>query len=92
MTLRLEEAPSATASWADYSARAGLPAPWTQVLSPAEQGVAAHLCRGLSNREIAAILGKSSATVKNQGSTILRKLRAPARLRLLALLQQSCDI
>jgi hypothetical protein len=43
MTLRLEKAPSATASWADYRARAGLPAPWTQVLSPAEQGVAAHL-------------------------------------------------
>jgi DNA-binding CsgD family transcriptional regulator len=62
------------------------------VLSPAEQGVAAHLCRGLNNREIAAILGKSPATVKNQVSTILRKLRAPARLRLLALLQQSCDI
>lgn len=43
MTLRLEEAPSVTASWPDYSARAGLPAPWTQALSPAEQGVAAHL-------------------------------------------------
>jgi DNA-binding NarL/FixJ family response regulator len=58
MTLRREEAPSATASWADYSAHAGLPAPWTQVLSPAEQAVTAQLCQGLSNREIAAILGK----------------------------------
>ena len=43
MTHRLEEAPTATASRPDYSARAGLPAPWTQALSPAEQGVAAHL-------------------------------------------------
>lgn len=88
MTLRLEEAPSATASWTDYSAHVALPAPWAQVLSPAERAVTAHLCRGLSNREIAAVLGKSPATVKNQVSTILGKLRVPTRTRLLALLQQ----
>ena len=72
MTLRFKEAPSATVSWADYSARVGLPAPWTRVLSPAEQAVTGHLYRGLSNREIAAVLGKSHATVKNQVSAILR--------------------
>jgi hypothetical protein len=48
--------------------------------------------RGLNNREIAATLGESPATVKNQGSTILRKLGVPTWMRLLALLQQSCDI
>ena len=48
-------------------------------------------CRGLNNREIAAILGESPATVKNQASTILRKLRVPTRMRLLVRLQQPCD-
>ena len=47
--------------------------------------------RGLNNREIAAILGESPATVKNQASTILRKLRVPTRMRLLVRLQQPCD-
>ena len=84
MTLRLEEAPSATASWADYNAHLALPAPWAQVLSPAERAVTAHLCRGLSNREIAALLGKSPATVKNQVAAILGKLGVPTRTRLIA--------
>ncbi|PAW71338.1 MAG: hypothetical protein B9S26_15160 [Opitutia bacterium Tous-C4FEB] len=47
--------------------------------------------RGLNNREIAATLGESPATVKNQVSTILRKLRVPTRMRLLVRLQQPCD-
>ena len=87
MTLRLEELPSATASWADYSARVALPAPWAQALSPAERAVTAHLCRGLSNREIAALLGKSPATVKNQVSAILGKIGVPTRTRLIARLR-----
>ena len=47
----------------------------------------AHLCRGLSNREIAALLGKSPATVKNQVSTILGKIGVPTRTRLIARLR-----
>jgi len=77
MTLRLEEPPSATASWAEYSARAALPARWAQALSPAEQAVTAHLCRGFSNREIARVLGKSPATVKNQVAAILGNSGSP---------------
>jgi hypothetical protein len=87
MTLRLEELPSATASWTHYSARVALPALWAQVLSPAERAVTAHLCRGLSNREIAAMHCKSPATVKNQVSTILGKNGDPTRTRLIALLR-----
>jgi two-component system, NarL family, nitrate/nitrite response regulator NarL len=87
MTLRLEEPPSATVRWADYNAHLALPAPWAQVLSPAERAVTAHLCRGLSNREIAAVLGKSPATVKNQVSAILGKIGVPTRTRLIALLR-----
>lgn len=54
------------------------------VLSPAEQAVVAGVCQGLTNREIAAHLGKSEFTVKNQVSTILRKFGLPSRARLIA--------
>jgi DNA-binding NarL/FixJ family response regulator len=37
-----------------------------QVPSPAERAVTAHLCRGLSNREIAAKLSISENTVEKQ--------------------------
>lgn len=63
------------------------PPVWSATLSPAAWAVTAHLCRGLSNREIAAILGKSPATVKNQVSTILGKIGVPTRTRLIALLR-----
>ena len=46
--------------------------------------MAAQVTRGLSNREIAAVLGKSPATVKNQVAMILRKLGVPTRTRLIA--------
>lgn len=85
--LRLEETPSPIASWAEYSARAALPAPWARVLSPAEQAFTAHLCRGLSSRQIAAVLGESPVTVKNQVSTILRKLGVHPQTRLIARLR-----
>jgi DNA-binding CsgD family transcriptional regulator len=56
-------------------------------LSPAERVVAAHVCQGLSNREVAALLGKSERTVKNQVSSILAKCGVPTRARLIALLR-----
>jgi DNA-binding CsgD family transcriptional regulator len=37
-----------------------------QVPSPAERSVTAHLCRGLSNREIAAKLSITENTVEKQ--------------------------
>lgn len=59
---------------------------WTPpvALSPAEQAVVAEVCQGLTNREIGARLGKSEFTVKNQVSTILRKVGLPTRGRLIA--------
>ena len=87
MTLLLATAPAPTMSWADFCREGAPPAPHLRVLSPAEQAVTAQLCRGLSNREIAAVLGKSEATVKNQVSAILRKLGVPTRTRLIALMR-----
>lgn len=52
-------------------------------LTPAEAEVVALLSRGLSNREIAAALGKSEGTVKNQLSAVYRKLGVNNRMRLL---------
>jgi len=57
------------------------------LLSPAERIVAAHVCQGLSNREIATAPGKSERTVKNQVSAILAKCGVPTRARLIALLR-----
>jgi DNA-binding CsgD family transcriptional regulator len=54
------------------------------MLSPAEHVVAAYLCRGLTNKEIARALGKSVSTVKNQVAAILAKTGAPNRARLIA--------
>lgn len=56
-------------------------------VSPAEHVVLAKVCDGLSNREIAAVLGKSERTVKNQVSAILAKCGVPTRARLIALLR-----
>jgi len=54
-------------------------------LSPAERRVARQLAQGCSNREIAAALDKSEATVKRQVGACLRKLGVPSRARLIAL-------
>ena len=56
-------------------------------LSPAERAVAIQLKLGLSNREIAVVLGKSECTVKNQVSAVLGKCGVPTRARLIALLR-----
>ncbi len=87
MTLLLETAPAPTVSWTEFCERLGEPVAALRGLSPAERVVVAQLCYGLSNREIAAALGKSTATVKNQVSAVLRKLGVPTRTRLIALLR-----
>lgn len=77
----------ATATWRELAAEFA-PAPCEAAhLSPAEEVVCAHVRQGLSNREIAAILGKSERTVKNQVSAILAKCGVPTRARLIALLR-----
>jgi len=53
-------------------------------LSPAARAVVAEVCQGLTTREIGARLGKSEFTVKNQVSTILRKLGLSSRARRIA--------
>jgi DNA-binding NarL/FixJ family response regulator len=87
MSRVLEVYPDPTASWAQVSAGLGPMCPLLTRLSWAEQVVAAHLAQGLSNREIAATLGKSEATVKNQVSACLRKCGVKTRARLMALLR-----
>lgn len=52
-------------------------------LTPAEAKVAAAAARGLSNREIARLLGKQPGTVKNQLSTVYRKLHLQSRIHLI---------
>ncbi|HRJ46753.1 MAG TPA: LuxR C-terminal-related transcriptional regulator [Opitutaceae bacterium] len=84
------ESPAAlppTMSWRDYCALPEVAAPALAGLSPAERVVAMQVAQGLSNREIAATLGKSEFTVKHQVSAILKKLGVPTRGRLIALLR-----
>ena len=76
-----------TVSWRDLAAGVTVTNPDQPSLSPAERIVAAHVCQGLSNREIAAVLGKSERTVKNQVSAVLAKCGVPTRARLIALLR-----
>lgn len=52
-------------------------------LSPAECEVVARVARGFSNREIAHALSKSEGTVKNQLSSVYRKLGISRRTRLM---------
>jgi DNA-binding CsgD family transcriptional regulator len=54
-------------------------------LSPAEAVVVAQAARGLSNKEIAQVLGKHEGTVKNQLSGVYRKLGIRSRARLIVL-------
>jgi DNA-binding NarL/FixJ family response regulator len=76
-----------TMSWPEVCRQsAALAAVELSALSPAERVVAACLRRGLSNKEIAAELGKSEFTVKHQVSACLAKLGVSSRARLMALL------
>lgn len=54
-------------------------------LSPAEAAAVAGVARGLSNKEIADELGKSTATVKNQLAGVFRKLGVRSRIRLMVM-------
>lgn len=81
VSLRAEIRPTAT--WREIAAGMECP-PASAQLSPAEEVVCAYLRQGLSNREIAAALGKSERTVKNQVSAILAKHSVPTRGRLIA--------
>ena len=76
-----------TASWSELVRDLPAISGGTEPLTPAEQAVAHCLRQGLSNREIAAILGKSERTVKNQVSAVLAKCGVPTRARLIALLR-----
>lgn len=87
MTISLETPPSPTATWTAISAELETVTPLLYQHSPAERVVVHLLTRGLSNREIATVLGKSEATVKNQVSACLRKCGVPTRMKLLALLR-----
>jgi DNA-binding CsgD family transcriptional regulator len=57
-------------------------------LSVREREVAALVCRGESNKEIAAHLGKSVLTVKTQLQSVYKKLRQVGRGRLISLLME----
>ena len=77
---------SATATKASRRrARSVPPAAAVVKLTRAEAEVVARVACGLSNREIAAVLGKRSGTVKNQLSAVYRKLRITGRARLIML-------
>lgn len=80
---------SSTASWQELSAQIPKQFSWMASLTPAERWVAIHVRQGLSNREIAAVLGKSAATVKCQVMDIMRKLSTPTRCRLIVRLHDS---
>lgn len=58
-------------------------------LSPREHQIASYASRGLTNREIGALLGTAPATVKNQIAAILRKVGAANRTELAWLLSSA---
>lgn len=69
-------------SWQDRPFRSvglALPASFT----PAERQVSDLVCQGLSNKEIAAALGRAHATVRHQLSSAMRKLGVPSRCGLI---------
>lgn len=58
-----------------------------RALTPAEQRVLSLVLSGLSNKEIASVLGRAEPTIKNQVSAILVKFGVPSRARIQALLR-----
>jgi DNA-binding NarL/FixJ family response regulator len=53
-----------------------------QQVTPAERAVAALVCRGRSNAEIARSRGTSTRTVANQVASLMRKLAVGSRVEL----------
>ncbi len=51
-------------------------------LSPRQQQIAAHICQGLTGRQIAARLGISPTTVKSHAEAVLHKFGLPNRAAL----------
>ena len=74
-------------SWREFCALPAVDLPVLAELSPAERVVAMQVAQGLTNKEIARVLGKSEITVKHQVSSILAKLGVPSRTRLIVLLR-----
>jgi DNA-binding NarL/FixJ family response regulator len=65
-----------------------LPEPILNSLTSAERLVAVHVAQGMSNKEIAALLGKAEPTVKHQVSSILRSANVQSRCQFIALYYQ----
>ncbi|MCF7688008.1 MAG: LuxR C-terminal-related transcriptional regulator [Cephaloticoccus sp.] len=83
--LKTGQVVSATTSWRQLAMDLANPPGATLVgLTPAEQVVITYLLQGLSNKEIAWILGKSAFTVKHQISSCLAKFGVSSRTRLIA--------
>ena len=55
-----------------------------EVLSPREREIALLISRGLSNKEVARLLGLSQGTIKIHVHAILQKLRVKSRYNLIA--------
>ena len=73
--------PNTTADWLRTP---GSATPAKVDLTPAEERVRELVLQGLSNKEIASVLGRAEPTIKNQVASILRKHRVPSRARLIA--------
>jgi len=76
-----------TLSWREFCQSPEINVPQLAGLSPAERVVAMQVAQGLTNKEIARVLGKSEITVKHQVSSILAKLGVATRGRLIVLLR-----
>jgi len=55
-------------------------------LTPAERLVAVHTAQGLSNKEIASVLGRAVPTIKHQLASVLDKFDLESRCQLIVLL------
>ena len=61
-------------------------------LSHQEQKIAALVAQGLTNKEIAQLLGSSPFTVRNQMRVIMRKLELKNRIQVAYLIGQQVNI
>lgn len=68
---------------------AAVPAPQDQHLTAREIEIARLLCRGVSNKEIAAELQLSVATIKNHVHSVLHKLQVQSRMQVAGLLREN---